>query len=360
MFRQSVFSILLLAISRVVLANDDVVEFYLSSKVFGYSETAPIAQIVIDDFEGPDFDGGNHSFTHNVWEAGAIVNGFKLAGIARYDYALNYTRDLAYLVYADKNEVPIEKNRPYELNLSVFHARTAGLKMGYQFDIHEDMHWGVDVSYLEVSTFLDGDIDGAITVLDDDYQGDIHLDYVYDSDKLLDRQADKPEGQGFAVDLAWDWQVNRKLSFAAKWVDLYSAIKIERAPFTTATASSNRVSLDPLGRIDVKPVLSGRENYREHTLNFPRQMRLEGRYWVQESRQLGLRFYRYDRINFVSASILQMLKEEWSVDGEYNFSAQAVTLGVTHSTFRLALSSDRLDLERARTFGLISEFRLAF
>jgi len=359
-FRLSLIAAMFLGTTSEAAAGQAQAEFYLSSHIFGHSETAPIKQIVVDDFEGADFDAGKHSFTHNVWEAGAVYKGFKLAAIARYDYALSYSEDTAYLVYADKNEIPIETNKRYELYLDAFHARTNGVKIGYQLDLNNDMHWALDVSYLVVSTFLDGGIDGAITVLDDDYQGEINLDYVYDNDKLLNRQVEKTSGKGFAADLSWAWQANRKLGFSAKWIDLYSALNIERAPFTTARASSSRVSLDAQGRIDVKPVLSGRESYRKHTLKFPRQMRLEGNYWLDDSQQLALRYYRYDRLGFVSMSVLQTLSQTWSVDGAYDFSAQALTFGLTHSNFRLALSSDRLDFYEARTFGLLSEFRLRF
>jgi hypothetical protein len=357
-FRLSLIAAMLLSASKASIAGQ--AEFYLSSHIFGHSETAPIKQIVVDDFEGSDFDAGKHSFTHNVWEAGAVYKGIKLAVIARYDYALSYSEDTAYLVYADKNEVQIQKNKRYELDLDVFHARTNGVKIGYQLDLNNDMRWEFDVSYLTVSTFLDGGIDGAITVLDDDYQGEINLDYVYDNDKLLDRQVEKTSGKGFAADLSWAWQANSKLGFAAKWIDLYSALRIERAPFTEAKASSSRVNLDAQGRIDVKPVLSGRERYRKHTLRFPRQMKLEGNYWLEDRQQLALRYYRYDRLGFVSVSLLQKLSQAWSVDGAYDFSAQALTFGLTHLNFRLELSSDHLDLYEARTFGLISEFRMHF
>jgi len=108
-FRLSLIAAMLLSASKASIAGQ--AEFYLSSHIFGHSETAPIKQIVVDDFEGSDFDAGKHSFTHNVWEAGAVYKGIKLAVIARYDYALSYSEDTAYLVYADKNEIQIQKNK---------------------------------------------------------------------------------------------------------------------------------------------------------------------------------------------------------------------------------------------------------
>ncbi len=326
-------------------------EVYVESTMYGHSETSSIKQIVFDEFKGSNYAGGERSFTHNIWEAGTRVDRFKIAALARYDYVLNYTQDLAELVYADKNDKIIETNREYDLYLDVLHARTYGFKFGYLFSLSSSLDMGVDVSALKLGSFMDGHIKGDILVGDDSYDGNILLDYAYDQDELLDRQADKPTGYGYAVDVRWNLRVNEYVTIDAEILDLFGRIEIDRAPFTTATASSDRVSLDDNGTIDVKPVLRGKESYRKHSLKLPQRMRLEGRYRLENEFILGLRFNRYDDSVYTQALVTIPIDEN-QVLTAFDFRTRALTLGWKSQNVSFSISSDQLDISKARTFGL--------
>jgi hypothetical protein len=327
-------------------------EVYVESKMYGHSETSSIKQIVFDNFEGSDYAGGNRSFTHNIWESGVRFKQFKLATLARYDYVLNYTGDVAELIYADKNDKQIQTNREYELYLDVLHARSYGFKFGYSLSLLPSLTMGVDVSALKLTSFMDGDITGNVLVGNDSYDGDIYLDYVYSQDKLLDRIADKPSGYGYAVDVRWGFQVNDRLSIDAQILDLFSQIKIDRAPFTTASATSNRVNLDANGKIDIKPVLTGRESYRKHTLKLPQRLSLEGRYLLTNAYELGARFDRYDDSIYTSLLFTIPFDNKQQVQTAFDFRAEALTLGWLDQYWRCAITSDQFDISKARTFGL--------
>lgn len=341
-------------------ANDAASIAYIETEMFGYSETAPIAQIVLDDFEGAEFDGGTRSFTHNRWESGVVHNGIKFALIARYDYVLDYSEDLAELVYREKNDLPIQTNRAYEVYIDALYARTAGLKLGYEIQPQPGLFLGVDVSALQVSDFLDGTIKGNVLVGDDSYIGEIGLDYVYTKDKLLDRIAEKPSGRGYAVDLAMKFQASDNLDLSMEVKDLTSRLKFERAPFTTARASSDRISLNPDGTIDVKPILRGRESYRKHTMALPRRITFDALYRIDSNNKIFLGTLRHSSDTYTHLGWSRKLNERWEFSPSFNFGMDALTLALSSRNLGVSLTSDRADFDEARTFGLSFSYQLVF
>ena len=333
-------------------SSDSDYQFYFDSHMFGYSETAPIKQIV-DDMEGPYFDGGKNSFTHNIWELGVKKEGWKTAYIIRYDYALEYSPDTAEIIYGDKNNVSLEKNRIYDVDLSLIHSRSTGFKFGYEWQVKPNFFIGMDLSYLETQRFLKGDITGQFSASEDDYTGQIDLDYVYREDKLLGRKVKVPTGRGYALDVAWRWQsANALWRFSGGWTDLLSKIRIKKAPFTSATASTDRISFDDQGKINVKPVLSGLEGYRKEILRLPKQAKLEAFYQYQPKVALGVALYRYGDLNFPSTKFEYSLSKNQTLNAGFDYKSDALTLGFSSSFFKMSLTSDRLSLARARTLGL--------
>jgi len=338
-------------------AND---QLYYHSHIFAYSETSSIKQIVVDDMEGPYFDGGEHSFTHNVWELGVTRAGWKLAYLIRYDYSLDYNPDTAALVYSDKNDLSIEKNRIYDVDMQLIHTRTNGLKVGYDWQVTERFNFQLDATYLETSRLLEGKVTGQFEVANDDYMGQLDLDYVYSKDELLERAVENPNGRGYAIDIAWDWQINSRYRLAGKWTDLFSKITFNKAPFTTAAASTDRINFDDEGKIDVKPVLSGREGFRKHYLRFPRQMNLGAYYQFQPEIELTAGWYRYGTIDFASLGLTYASPQDIALHSRFDFKSDALTLGLITPLLNVAITSDRLVFKKARTFGLDLAFRVRF
>jgi len=334
---------------------------YFSFHSLGYSETAPIHQIVINDIEGPYFDGGRHSFTHNIIESGAKYNGWKLAAIYRYDYSLEYSEDTAELIYGDRNNLSIEKNRQYDVELELIHARTAGFKFGYEWSVLPELQLGLDLSYLEVSYFLDGYLEGEFMADNDSYSGQLFIDYAYTKDLLpLDREAEEPDGWGYALDFSWLWQMNESWYAKGAFIDLLSQLYIDEAPFTYATANSDRVSFDDNGTIDVKPLLSGREGYRKETLSLPKQISLDVYYRINIDFEMGIAWYRYGDVNFPSIINHYNFSEGSSLKTKFDFKSEALTIGASFPWLTISLTSDRLDYKKARTLGFDAGVYLAF
>ena len=351
MFRYLIsFSFFIISFSSVLQANET--EFYFDSNLYGHSQTSSITQIVLDEFEGEDFDGGEHSFTHNIWEIGGVYKGLKLAAVARYDYTLNYTEDVAELVFREKNDKPIETNRTYDLYLDVLHMRSTGLKFGYQYKINNDIKISADASWLQVTSYMQGFIDGRVEVTDDDYVGDIALDYVYSKDKLLDRIARRPKGYGYTLDFHVQSQLTDSLALSISFLDLVNEINIKEAPYTAANATSNRLSISPEGLIDVKPILTGVEDYRDHRLKLEPRYDAEFLYGFDELWDVYAGVFHYDDYTYSSLGFGYKVTESLGVKTVIDLKTQALELNLQSQAWSVGLISDDFNLNDARTFGL--------
>lgn len=340
-------------------AKESNLNIYFHSHTFAYSETAPIKQIAFDDFIGPRFYGGKDSFTTNRWEAGVGFANMHVAAIARYDYQVRYSEDSAELIYADKNDKTLEDGRDYRLNLEVLHARTRGIKWGYTFDVVDEWHAGFAVSYLETRSYLDGFIRGNLSVNNNNYSGMFELDQVYSQDKLLDRLVTAEQGRGYALDLYARWQISAALLMELQGLDVLHRLKFDKAPFTRASASTNNVSLDAEGRIDVKPTLSGQEGFRSHTLQLPSQFQFDIEYALGAADFL-LSLYRYDNLNFPSVGfkLTPIIGQELSL--HHHFTENALSFDLGGENWRISLLSNRLEIHKATIFGLSFEIGVTF
>lgn len=329
-------------------------DWYTRLQAFAHSETAPVKQIVADDFVGDSFDGGERSFTHNLWETGVIFRNFRFAYLLRYDYDVKYDPDTVFIIYADKNSLPVEAEREYDVRLQALHTQSQGFKFGYQHQPSENFVLSADISYLVARKVTDGELTGNLTVDDNNqYSGGLSLDYIYDTDRLLGRNAEKPEGQGYSMDFGWRWAFNETWSVEGLLTDFFSKIYFNEAPYTLADASSDRISLDENGRIDVKPVLSGFEGYQDYVFRYPRQFSLRISHDYQSNIMLSARWKRYDDYDFLFLENKYQLNDDLGFSMSLEPRSRALSLGIHSDYIQFELTSDRVDFSKARTFGLV-------
>ncbi|HHH47303.1 MAG TPA: hypothetical protein ENK51_00225 [Gammaproteobacteria bacterium] len=111
------------------------------------------------------------------------------------------------------------------------------------------------------------ELDAQATALaDNDYAYDVSVDYAYDKDRLFERQAEAPDGQGLSLDLRAVYAPSARITLRATVIDLLGAIRWRDAPYTRAAAVSDRQGFDDSGYIIVKPAISGIEGYHARYL----------------------------------------------------------------------------------------------
>jgi hypothetical protein len=324
-----------------------------------YSEPMPINQL-INDLEGDPVSSGSAAFSHNQFEIGGGFGSFELSVISRYDYFLEFTSDTVDLVYVDKNDLSVEKNRQYNTRLVVNHIEANGLKFAYKFEPSENFNFGLAASYLTSSDFTDGKITGGIQTTEDAYTGGLFLDYAYTEDKLLDREVSSLDGEGYAIDLYGEWNITENWNFHFLFEDLISEIQWDEAPYTEADFNSNNASLDSGGQIETRPLISGIESYKTHRQQLPLRADITVNYELNEKQMVS---FTQRRVNISDFSIISYT-HRWSnflhAMVAYNIDAQAVGVGLQVWDFRFQLSADSVDIEKAHSLDLNLSYAVRF
>jgi hypothetical protein len=254
---------------------------YTKIDAFAYSE--PVS---IDAFT-QDFDdtltSGDDAFTHDQIEFGLKWRNWRLAAVTRFDYITEFTNDTALVHFWEKHDIPIDEERQYDLALRVDKVVADGFKLGYTHKFGNNVSIDAAFSYYpcprdllsgKVTGFGDPSVDQqtrdtAQTIIDSltirnpdlsplygvvaDIVTTVTVDYHYGEPEFGEpefRQPhiigdpnptvsgvdfSEPEGKGFSLDLALDWQVNEKLHLSLSVQDIYNEFQWDDAPFTVTT-----------------------------------------------------------------------------------------------------------------------------
>jgi hypothetical protein len=324
---------------------------YMVLDSFSYSEPYSIYNAVNGGKDS--FTRGDTALTHNWAEIGASYKKFAVGYLNRYDYDLRFSEDTAEFYHLINNRKPLPEGREYDLSLSVKHYRTEGVRLSYTFDPLKSLRLNVGLSYLKGIALTDGSAQGNATILDQgDYDFRFNVDYYYSQDLLFERKAQEPQGQGYSLDLAFDWGISPKVNFSARAVDLIGQIYWKDAPNTRATASSAVKEYDSNGYLIYQPVLSGYELNNDYTQQLKPQIKALLAYqWNSDFAMLG-QAYRFYYDNFYQLGLRYALSSKVDLRTLYMFETDAVSLGLNTKYFNFQLTSDSINVDKAHTFAI--------
>ena len=318
---------------------------------YSYSEPVSIRS-GLGDWDG-QFYGGDRQWSHNWVEAGYHFGRWSISALYRRDIWLDTNNDTAELYYLATNKLPLEPGREYDLALSGYSFSGLGVRAAWISHASDRLtvSWGFSV--LNADDLLDGQFTGTATALaDNDYEYEAEVDYVYSKDVLFNRPVARPDGMGASLDVSASYKPMSGVTLSATVVDLLGAIWWQEAPFTRATAFSDRRGYDENGYIIVEPAISGVEGIHKHYTQrlLPRAMlgiqaivtpawqaQAEYRYQYEQG-LLGLGASRSIGTNKIGVLI-------WP-------SVRAVGLNVEWGRVGFSLALDDVNLDDARTLWL--------
>ena len=256
---------------------------YSELQNFNYGGPLPLKQL-INDLEGNIFPSAKkHAFSHVDWEVGVKMrNGWKVGAFVRHDYYTRFNPDTVRLIHQDKNDLPVDTNQHYDLWLAVHHLKADGIRIHLPKLEYESFQIGLSVSVFHGTGLIDGEVSGQIDTTSNSFSGLVDLDYRYDRDRLLNREANSPEGWGFGFDFEVQWQISPSIELDLRVKDIAGQVRWDQAPFTTAQLTSSTVNFDQNGFIETTPALSGFEGYRSYTQDLPIQSKLTLSYRLSE------------------------------------------------------------------------------
>lgn len=250
-------------ISSTVFA--DAVEPYLKTDAFVLSEPISI-DAALNEWAGTYQTDGKNQIASMWLETGVKKGDWSYGALYREEHQIGFSSDTADLYYAVANDNDLTPGRQYTLDLDAYRFRALGARVSRSFEASDNLKITAGASLFHASNLLDGALSGIASADSDDQYGfNFAVDYQYDEDVLLDRPGvESPHGIGLSLDFNLHWQASNKLQIHADVKDLIGAIYWKDVPFTTATATSEIVTVDEDGFSQVNPVLSGVEGYHDN------------------------------------------------------------------------------------------------
>lgn len=315
----------------------------------------------MDDLHTDDTAPGENAVTRNFSEVGVAYGQMSFAAFSRQDYYLRFSQDTFDLVYQDKNDIPFDTSRRYDIHLDVAHVQIHGAKVGYDFTPFKQLHTRIEFNVFDAEEVLFGELNGYLSMVNGKIKGDLVLDYNYTEDVVLDRPLTPPaSGHGQSIDLEFWWQALDALSVHLLAEDLYSQIKWSQTPFTQATITTVRTITNKDGTVRRMPSITGREYFRETTQTIPRHFQADIGYEFLNRWQIELSQERIDDLAFNRLMARYRIWSQLKLGVGYDLSAEAPRLELSSSYFNLVASADSTDGRKAKFIALSAGLRIAF
>lgn len=351
----------------VAAANDKAGEpayVFTRAESFSYSEANPVTAYA-NFLIGPAPEGGEAAFSRNKIELGIGYKGLEFSVLHRNDYNLRFTPDAAQFSYLNKNRKGIPLGQEYDVDVWANQYQMSGVKLGYQLLLAKGFHLVAAYSHLygteAVSGYLGKDEygnDGVIKMVEREIggkttkviDGTLHADYFYTDDPLFRRQAKAPVGQGYAVDVGFNWQVSENLLIQGVIEDFAGKMRWDNIPYTIATATSEVIRVNDDGFLETTPSFKGLEEYGNFTQKFTERKRLSARYQWNKF-LLGYEHDRYDVASFNRLVLGYHWRERWGVDVSHEVDTSAAALRLWTPVGAMSFTTDDLDFDNAHTLG---------
>lgn len=329
---------------------------------FAVASAAPEAYLKIESFSHADpvsvhsyvksWDGrlesGSDAVTHNWIESGACYGRVCAALLHRLDYEVKANHDTAELYYLAHNRRDLDTGRVYDLDLRVWHQRSRGLRLAYRDTPHIGLSLEYGISLLQAQVFTDGRLTGSSRVSGPkNYDYDLQVDYFYSEDGLFERDVPLPAGKGMSLDISVAWRINERFFVYTQVRDLYGYLKWDRAPFTTATATSATKTFGEDGYVNYSPTITGVEGNRDYRQRLhPRALLGVDYQWSQDN-TIGLHLRLTEVKTYASLRAARQYPGCLAFNAELMPLQRALGVGLSCGLLSFSLMSDSLRFEDA-------------
>ncbi len=298
-------------------------------------------------------DDASRLVTHGRLAVGIVRDDWKLEAFWRHDDRLEFHPDTADLLFALRNDVPLEPDRQYRLRIDASGIEGAGIGVARAFG-GDSVTAGVRVNLLRATALIDGRLDGRLRAdADGEITADARLDYGYSTDDVLQRPRQRHDaGWGATLDLSLQVQWSDAWRMEAKVEDALALVHWRDAPYTRARLRLARPRLAADGTLDNAALLSGRESARA------RWQRLPVRYQLLVEHLLARDLHLYGRLRGIDDDVLPEfgLRLQTGAGSQlsigWNTRASALLLGFSTAPATLRLGSDTIDAQTARWLEL--------
>jgi len=303
-------------------------------------------------------NGGDEAFTHNQIKlgvsyamptAGPLSNLTLSGGVtSRYDYAAQYTPGLAHYIYTDANKLtPPDGN--YDLSLSLNEISAAGIWGGVNYEITPDLALFANASYLTSgqATYGSAGGSGAIAAGDIDTLN-VTLDYQFTDDLIFDTAYDTPDATGATFDIGATWKATSALYFDFYIADIWSEFHRSDMPRTIANATTETVTTNDDGTLNVRAALNGTNSRRDFTQSYASRRTARVRYALNDTWTLSQDVFNISDIWLSRSKVRYAISDSIAIGGEVEWKSGAVGVAGNWRSLELSVTTDDLDFKKAR------------
>ena len=309
-----------------------------------------------DDWQSAPSSSGDYGFSQSLAGMKLETDSWHLSLIKRKDYFLRTNPDSLVLYHFTESEFPTEQVRQYEVDINYRQIKALGIKAGYKIEIMPGLlvsgrlgYWHPDKAR---HSSLVGDVISDDSKDNNQLSGTAELEEWYTWNNLLRRPGDSEWQQGYGVtfDAEVHWRVNDKLDVKLVFEDLYSKFSFENIGYSKGAINSETSFKDDKNITRFNPAYTGVESQREKDLELPTYRSV----LVNTELDIGKLQFHYEKRDIVDFFTLAMEKtlQNYQVNLGYEFAKQSVSVEVKKAWFNLLLSTDNLNLSKAKQLKL--------
>jgi len=354
-FSLSLFLLTLFTSALIMSSNNAFAEYYIEADVMIYSEPVTVHG-ALNEWTGAFF-GGTVAVTHDAFETGWTQERFQIGLIRRYDYELEFSADTAEITYKLKNDIPLDINRVYQLDLLVRHTYSQGARLRLTKKFNPRLNVTYGLSFLQGLKLTEGRIYGtATTTTDSEYDIEFYIDYYYSEDHIFKRNVNSPKGYGISTDIKLEYQATQNYRLNLDIIDLLGRMIWLKTPRTTEQLASNNGTIDSDGWFVSPPKRKGRNSEPDYVQKLRPKIALTNRYTLTNTIELFAGIYRTSAITLFDVGAVYSISDNSVLHLSYMPALRAITLGTETKHGYFSITSNRTEFQKsnilAAKFGI--------
>ena len=307
----------------------------------------------LNDWHGP-LQSGKNAFAHGKVYVLAQEGAWQFGWVYSYDYALNFSQDMAKLYYQMESDHPIDTNAQYDLFLEANHIESIAARFAHVWPVNQNWKLTTGVSAVRGMHYVNGEFSGqgqtgqATQVLDQVQWLNASLDYSYDRPTLKEDELGLGDlrakhGYGYAFDFRIQGQPHPFWSIDLNIEDALSHIYWEQAPFSRYQLSYDQ---EQRPRMNLDGSVSTRKQYKQ---TLPYKIRSEIEFSPNTPWGVGVTSFTNPFTSLWQMNAYwHQPKITWGIHVEPQ--TKAYGLSAEHRYFGLSYMTDQLETNQAHRF----------
>ncbi|MDP2559797.1 hypothetical protein [Psychrobium sp. 1_MG-2023] len=331
--------------------------FELALTSHSFSNIVPVSQLFKDEWKEQPQSRADQAFSQNSMSLAYQAKHYHIGVAKRLDYFLSTTKQTSDAYYfIEQQQAPHRERFPVSLQMEQLQA--TGVFGGYTFG-DDQFRVTVDVGLWSLDALRRSRLSGEVELnLNDEINGQLHLDEVYSHNNLLKRPNNddwQERGKGVTTDISFFWNPLSPIDLTLSINDLYSKYKVNQLGFSQGRVSTDNVYVNDQGYQSFLPLYRGVELEKNVSYQLPKTVLFAAAYQGERFSYLlnakvqgDLNFYEFGLSTALGIGNFSVL---------YDMKYQTPTIMYQTARWDLLLKANRLNIEQTMQLAIQLAFR---